>query len=165
MGTGQQQLRTREERRRVMLPARLRSQSGWSDACILNVSEHGLLIYSNGAAHPGSFVEVRRGGQLVIARVVWRRNQRIGLCSPDTIHVDDIISTSEAQAALTTAYKVTLERRRVPRIPEPSRSRGRAGEFIGTVLIVAALAGAGAFYAASTLGRPLAHVKAALAGH
>jgi hypothetical protein len=165
MGTGQQQLRTREERRRVMLPARLRSQSGWSDACILNVSEHGLLIYSNGAAHPGSFVDVRRGGQLVIARVVWRRNQRIGLCSPDTIHVDDIISTNEGQAALTTAYKVTLERRRVPRIPESTRSQGRAAEFIGTVLIVAALAGAGAFYAATTLGRPLVHVKAALAGH
>jgi hypothetical protein len=165
MGTGQHQIRTREERRRVMLPARLRSQSGWSDACILNVSAHGLLIYSNGAAQPGNFVEVRRGGQLVIARVVWRRNQRIGLCSPDTIHVDDIISTDEAQAALTTAYKVTLERRRVPRTPDSSRSQASAGEFIGTVLIVAALAGAGAFYAASTRARTLGHVKAALAGH
>jgi hypothetical protein len=165
MGTGQHQIRTREERRRVMLPARLRSQSGWSDACILNVSAHGLLIYSNGAAQPGNFVEVRRGGQLVIARVVWRRNQRIGLCSPDTIHVDDIISTDEAHAALTTAYKVTLERRRVPRTPDSSRSQASAGEFIGTVLIVAALAGAGAFYAASTLARPLGHVKAALVGH
>ena len=82
----------RERRRRVMLPARVRNNSGWSDACILNISSRGLLVYSAGAAEPGSFVEIRRGGQLVIARVIWRENQRMGLCSPDPVPVDAIIS-------------------------------------------------------------------------
>ena len=83
-----------------MLPARMRSSGGWSDACILNVSSRGLLVYSNTAVDPGSTVEIRRGGQLVIARVVWRQNQRIGLCSPDPVPIEDIISDKTAAAAV-----------------------------------------------------------------
>ena len=40
-----------------MLPARMRSSTGWSDACILNISTRGLLIYALGSADPGNFVE------------------------------------------------------------------------------------------------------------
>src|SRR5690349_3937884 len=97
-------LRPREERRRVMLPARLRSASGWSDACILNISSGGLLIFSKGAAEPGSQVEIRRGGRLVIGRVAWRQNQRIGLESDGPIPVGEIIDPELADAALPTAF-------------------------------------------------------------
>jgi len=109
-------LKPREERQRVMLPARMRSKAGWSDACILNVSKRGLLVYSSGSADPGAFVEIRRGGQLVVARVVWRKNQRIGLHSPDPVRVEAIISTEAAASAVQSSIpEITLERRRIPR--------------------------------------------------
>ena len=145
-----------------MLPARLRSQSGWSDACILNISSRGLLIYSNAAAQPGSFVEVRRGGQLVIARVVWRKNQRIGLCSPDPVHVEDIIAADSAAAAVPVAAGAAIERRRIPRDPDRSRSRGRAVEFVALVLVGGALAFAAMVSVEESLARPLASVGSAL---
>ena len=84
-------LRPREERLRTLIPARMRSESGWSDACILNVSSGGLLVYSAGGARPGSHVEIRRGGSLIIANVVWRSNQRIGLCSHHPVPIQEML--------------------------------------------------------------------------
>lgn len=149
-----------------MLPARMRSASGWSDACILNISSRGLLIYSSGTAMPGSFVEVRRGGQMVVARVVWRQNQRIGLCSPDPVRVEDIISTETAASAVqATASRPTFDRRRIPRDAERSRLQGRAMEFLGTLVIGASIATLAAVYAGEVLAAPLSTVRAALGGH
>ena len=162
-GESSRGIKRREDRRRTMLPARLRNQSGWSDACILNISSRGLLIYSNAAVQPGSFVEVRRGGQLVIARVVWRKNQRIGLCSPDPVHVDDIIGADSAAAAtVSTAAGMPIERRRIPRDPERSRQHGRAAEFIAMVLIGGALAFAAMVSVEESLAKPLATIGGAM---
>jgi len=147
----------------VMLPARMRSASGWSDACILNVSSRGLLIYSAGAAQPGSFVEVRRGAQLVVARVAWRQNQRIGLSCPDPVPIEEIITND----AVATAVRVcggdaSLDRRRQQRTADKSRARARAAEFLAIVLIVTAMAGAAAVYVQQALAKPLTVVSTAL---
>lgn len=146
-----------------MLPARMRSASGWSDACILNVSKRGLLVYSPGTADLGSFVEIRRGGQLVVARVVWRMNQRIGLHSPDPVRVEDIISTEAAAAAVQSATaEFADERRRIPRNAERSRQQARAMEFAALVLAGLALAGAAVATVEDALAAPLASVRMAL---
>jgi hypothetical protein len=146
-----------------MLPARMRSASGWSDACILNISSRGLLVYSSGSAAPGSFVEVRRGGQLVVARVVWRKNQRMGLCSPDPVRVEDIISSQTAASAVqATAARPKFERRRVPRSADRSRSQGRAMEFLGTLLIGSSIVLVASVYAVDVLARPTLAIRAAL---
>lgn len=147
-----------------MLPARIRSSGGWSDACILNISSRGLLVYSNTAVEAGSTVEVRRGGQLVIARVVWRQNQRIGLCSPDPVPIDEIISDKTAAAAvISCASPVRVaERRRRPRSHERSRERARAIEFIVLVLFGTAMAGGAAIYVGQALANPMARIASAL---
>ena len=156
-------LKPREERQRVMLPARMRSISGWSDACILNISRRGLLVYSKGSAQPGSFVEIRRGGQLVVARVVWRRNQRIGLHSPDPVRVEDIITAKTAASAVqSSAAQRTVERRLVPRDHQHSRHRARAIEFMTIVLTATALVGAAVATVEDAFVTPLAAVRTVL---
>ena len=160
---GGRNIKPREDRRRTLLPARLRNGAGWIDACILNVSSRGLLIHAKCQAQPGSQIELRRGGYLVIARVVWRSTHRIGLCSPDPLPVDDIISCEAPPAAvpaLIVAAKV--ERRSRPRSHERSRERSRAIEFLSLVLIVTALAGAASAYAYEALSNPLKAVHSAL---
>jgi hypothetical protein len=159
---GYQRYVEREDRLRVMLPARMRSAAGWGDACILNISSRGLLVYSNAAAKPGAFVEIRRGRQLIVARVVWRQNRRIGLCSPDRVHVQDIIS-DEALAAAVQASGPSLERRAVPRA-EGNRDRARGIEFVWTVLIATAIAGWAAIYVHQVLAGTMSTVRTALAG-
>jgi len=146
-----------------MLPARMRSKAGWSDACILNVSRQGLLVYSPGSADPGTFVEIRRGGQLVVARVVWRKNQRIGLHSPDPVRVEDIICTEAAAAVVqSSASEIAIERRRIPRDPERSRQHARAMEFMAMVLAGVVLVGVAVACVEDALAAPLAAVRAAL---
>ncbi len=159
-------LKPREERRRVMLPARMRSISGWNDACILNISRTGLLVYSSGFAEPGTFVEIRRGGQLVVARVVWRRNQRIGLHSPDPVRIEDIVNTDAAAAAAIRASvsQFHADRRRLPRNGERSRNHARAVEFIAVVLAGIVLAGAAVSGVHDVFVAPLAAVRGTLGG-
>lgn len=149
----------------MMLPARMRSISGWSDACILNISSRGLLIYSSGTAKPGSFVEVRRGGQLVVARVVWRKNQRIGLCSNDPVRVGDIISSDTAASAVQSGpQQPYIERRRIPRDSDRSRQHARAVEFLFTVLISTAIAVCAVIYVHEVMAKSMSSVRAALEG-
>ena len=150
-----------------MLPARMRSSAGWSDACILNLSSSGLLVYALGGAEPGTFVEIRRGNQLVIARVVWRQNQRVGLQSTSPVPIGAIISCggdSAAAAAIPTAAPLTIERRRIARDSDRSRMRGRAFEFASIVFAAAVLGGSVAAYVTATLSKPMARLSSTLAG-
>lgn len=155
---GLSKLRPREQRRRVMLPARMRGKCGWSDACILNMSSRGMLVYSKGTADPGAFVEIRRGGQLVVGRVVWRENQRMGLHSQDPVRIADIINSAAAADAPCPA----AERRRVPRTSDKSRTYARAMEFLFVVALGATLAASVGYEVKDVLDRPFIAVRAAL---
>src|SRR5690348_12970017 len=84
--------RSRELRRRVIMPARLRSSGGWTDACILNISSHGLMIHSSRVGPQGSTIELWRGNHVIVARVVWQDGARAGLQSEDRLAVEDILS-------------------------------------------------------------------------
>lgn len=148
-----------------MLPARLRSASGWSDACILNISSGGLLIFSKAAAVPGSRVEIRRGGTMVIARVAWRENQRIGLASEHVIAIEEIVSPELANAALPATFGVAVERRNLSLRPVDSRTLGRRMEFVTAIIIGMGMAGLAAASVQSSLARPLQTVALALRGH
>ena len=154
----------REDRRRTVLPARLRNGSRWVDACILNISSRGLLIYSKCAAQPGSEIKLWRGKYLVAARVVWRSNGRIGVRTPEPIPVDDIISSEAAPAECPAPLvAVELDRPRKRRSPDRSRAASRAFEFLSLVMFGTALAGAAAAYAYEALSNPLKAVHEALA--
>jgi hypothetical protein len=162
-------LKPREERRRTVLPARIRSGAGWDDACILNVSSRGLMLYTTGAAKPGTVIEVRRGAQIVIARVVWRQNRRLGVASQGEIPVSDIVSNaiaaSAAASTLAPSSNFRLERRRHRRWYDRSRYTSRAFEFASIVLAGAVLGGIAAVWVEEALTKPLALVTAALHAH
>lgn len=156
--------RPRELRRRVVLPARLRTGAQWSDTCILNISSRGLMIYSGKPAPKGSLVEVRRGEHVIIARVAWREGARVGLCAEDRVLIEQITSVGHSQAFRLTAPDVSLiERRRQPRpVPIDARLQGRALEFLAAGAIAASLAGGAWAMTEQAFARPLGEVSAAL---
>jgi hypothetical protein len=122
------------------------------------------MIYSKCAPRPGSHIELRRGGELVIARVVWRKNHRIGLSSRDPLPVETIISCNTAEAASPSGYAglVAVERRALPRDPDRSVARARAFEFLSLVLIGTVLAIAAAAQVREALAKPGSAVQRAL---
>lgn len=164
-GSGQSN-RPREDRRRTILPAQVRNGAGWADACILNISSRGLLINARCTAPPGSQIKLRRGGYLLVGRVIWRSANRIGVSSQYPLPVDELIS-SEAASADLPALSGTIEIGRPQqqrKSNDRSRAFSRAVEFLSLVLFGSALAAAAAVHAYQALSNPIEAVNRALAG-
>ena len=152
--------RPRELRRRVVMPARLRHGSSWSDACILNISSRGLMIHTGRSIAQGSQVEICRGDHVISARVVWRDGGRAGLKTDERVPVEEIVTLAKTSPLQLTA--VPDGRGKKPRNHDRSRSRGRSIEFVGVLVIALSLAGAGLTMVESAFARPLALVAAVL---
>lgn len=158
--------RPRELRRRVLLPARLRTGAHWSDACILNISSRGLMIQSGRAGPTGSMVEIRRGDHVISARVVWKEGARAGLQSDERVPVEEIMSLSHCDTLrLVASDGALVERRKQPRRAESdARLRGRAIEFVGVGAIAVSLALGIWSTAQEAFAHPMAKVESALGG-
>ena len=150
-----------------MLRARMHASSGWTDACILNVSSRGLLInaITAGAAATGSMIELRHGVHVITAEVVWRKGTRAGLRSDQRVPVEEILALGNAAALQLTAGDWPRgDRRKQPRSHEESRLRSRAIEFAGVAVIAGSLAVAVFSMVEAAFARPLAIVQTALGG-
>ena len=160
---GSQKERPRELRRRVVLPARLRTGASWSDTCILNISSRGLMIHSARIGSIGSLVELYRGHHVISARVVWRNGARAGLQADERVPVEDILSAEQSPALRLTAEGRPIERRQAPRVDsEKARLGGRAIEFLAVGFIILSFATGTWGLAEAAFARPLGLVTAAL---
>lgn len=156
--------RPRELRRRVILPARLRTGTDWSDTCILNVSSRGLMIQSARPALPGSLVELRRGDHVIVATVMWRQGSRLGLQADNRVPVEEIMSSANAASLrLVASDGALIDRRRKSRTSScETRLTGRTFEFVALIASVAAFAGLLSIAMHQALNEPLKAVQAAL---
>ena len=149
-----------------MLRARMRASSGWSDACILNVSSRGVMINAPSVvALQGNVIELWHGEHVIVGQVVWRKGTRAGLQAEQRIPVDDILALSHSPALqLTAGAWPHTERRKRPRDGELSRLQGRAVEFAGVIAIAGVLAMSAFTLFEQAFGRPMRYVEAAIGG-
>ena len=142
----------------------MRSGASWNDVCILNVSVHGLGIQSAEPPGRGTYVEICRGTQSIIARVAWSKGHRAGLRAQDAIFIRALVNDNAAPAPRV-AQGMPVERRRAPRAQrkhERSRSAGRAIEFACLALFAGALAMAAFGAVEEALAAPMSQIKSAL---
>lgn len=159
-------LRFREARRPVNLTARMRTERGWCDIVIRNVSSGGFMAQCTMPPRRGYYVEVWRGELCIVGCVAWCTGSRFGVRSRSKIDIPALVAKRSIAPA-------GIERRRDHRRPgaappssqvQASRSRnlGRALEFAA----LGAAAGFAAFFMASAVGEllsvPLADAKASL---
>jgi hypothetical protein len=166
---GRRALKHREPRRKVMIWARVRAGASWSDACILNLSSRGMLVRASKAPSLGTYLEIRRGAHVMVARVVWTEADRFGVRTQESFCADELIHHPDGVGSMTIGSAPEGERRTAHRSGsaarhESSRWRGRAIEFgtFALVGMVAATLGLGAVDA--LLARPIAVVQTALGG-
>ena len=151
-----------------MISARMRAGATWSDACILNLSTRGMLLRAARVPERGSYLEIRRGAQVVVARVVWSSPDRFGVQTQDPVAADRLILDPEGTAAQPAGHAPGfVERRAAPRPAnvrhEASRWKAHAIQF-GTFLLRGAVATLLVGEAvAQALGGPLRAVNAAMA--
>jgi hypothetical protein len=89
-------LRSREERRTIFLKARLRTDDGWRDVTVANISSRGLMLRCPSAPRRGSFIEVRHRGATIIGRVAWSQGARCGVRAQDVIDIADLLAPASA---------------------------------------------------------------------
>ena len=160
-------MKAREERQKVMLRARLRDGAHWHDVCVLNMSANGLGIQAARPPHRGTYVEICRGRQTIIARVAWSKGHRAGLRSQDAISITVFVNDSADPAAERPAFGgKPIERRRFQRSladqHELSRLKSRGIEFACLALVAGTLAVTTFGIVEHALANPLAEVRKAL---
>ena len=157
--------RPRELRRRVLLQARMRTSTGWSDACILNVSSRGLLITANQSVAEGTSIELRHREHVILAQVIWRSGSRAGLHAEDWVPVDEILILSHSSVLrLAAGGCAGAERRKRPRTHDDSRLTGRMIEFASVAIIAITLSFGLYSLVADALGEPMARIRLAFDG-
>ena len=160
-------MKPREERQKVMIKARMRSGVAWHDVCILNLSIHGVGIQAAEPPERGTYVEIRRGSQMIVARVAWSKGHRAGLRSQDPIFIGAIVNDI---AATSTVPRMMggqpIERRVQPRATQQrhdhSRLMGRSMEFACFAIAAGAVAMTAFGTVEEALARPLSQIGAAL---
>ena len=164
-------MRQRERRTKVALKGRMRLGVRWCDVSIRNISSRGLLVQAEAAPERGTFVEIRRGPHVIVARVAWSQGPRFGVQTQERLDVASIIaepdlSKVDYKAAL--AANPAYERRSASRPPdmgqaaERSRLRARALEWVSICIAGAIAAGFALDAVSAALAPPLAAVRAEL---
>ncbi|MEK9209905.1 PilZ domain-containing protein [Sphingomonas sp. 2378] len=164
--------KSREARRQVLIPCRIKSVRGWGDACIHNVSSRGMMLASDDPLQAGEYVDIRRGRQVVIGRVIWRRDRFSGIRTQDRISADALVNEPRLEgkpAALASGG----DRRDAPhrmvseidaaRRMERSRSISSALQFGALCLFGLAAAATIAVQVGHMLAAPSARIQQALA--
>lgn len=161
---------SREQRTPVRIPARLKSDAGWGDAQICNVSSRGLMAEHTPPPPLGSYVEICRGSFSVVGRVRWIATDRFGVQAVEDI---DLAELTDARGRPASTLKErrrrprTVELARAPSIAEQAATARRIGKAFEFVILVAAIALGSVTLAgavASTLAAPLDQVQSALEG-
>ena len=123
----------------------MRNGALWSDALILNMSSRGLLVRSNQSPHRGSYLEIRRGAYVIVARVVWSNAGRFGVQTQDMVPAEHLISDPDTTVVSPPSASVGgRERRTAPRSVETrhdtSRQKARVIEFAAIAFVCALVA-------------------------
>ena len=156
----------------MLIPARLKQDAGWFDICIRDISAKGLLVQGASPPRRGSYVEIRRGAHVIVAKVAWAKDQQFGLTTQDIVPVDALIHRPDAAAfgrSQTPSNDVQPERRAAPRVSSEqaaARSRHISAVIQYGFAIVFALACAVALvgFVQDSLHRSLGTVTTTLAG-
>lgn len=158
-------VKNREPRRKVLIRARMKSAAGWHDACIVDLSRRGAGLQAATPPPRGSYVEIRRGDHLLVARVVWSRKHRFGVATQDEVPVDLVVA-DRAAPKRPAAPVPANDRRRSARSPEEmaerSRTWARRAQFLaaaGAGMLAALAVGNGVRQA---LAAPLENIVKAL---
>jgi hypothetical protein len=163
-------MRQREDRRRVVLASRMRCGAQWRDARMVNLSSRGLGLTAATPPDPGTYVEIRRGHYVIVARVMWTNGLRFGVQTQDPISIDGLIQepgSAEAAPAAPAGSEPRVERRRAPRSfafqHDQSRAAGQRLEFLFLAILAASAAVFGFHLISEAVGGPLAKVEKRLA--
>lgn len=164
-----QHWRPRETRRSVRISVRVRTEAGWFDATVRNLSERGMGLDSHLPLRRNQFVEIARGRHRVVGRIVWSKDAACGLRAQDAVDIAGFLSAQRgtppgANDRRSGDRSVRLQAA-LPAPVQGERARwvGRAMEFAMVLTGIACTAGVAVGSVLEVLGAPLEQVGSTLA--
>lgn len=161
-------MKAREARRKVVVPARLNAGPKWVDAVILNLSSRGMLVRSDVAMEVGTYIDIRRGRQVIIGRAVWINGNQFGVRTQDKIDIEALLGELSRPSSADGAQP---ERRENPQRAAPAMTateRAERSRQLGNLFqfaLIAAVALAAAGFAASAIHDLLSNSFGAVTSH
>ncbi|HEV2818139.1 MAG TPA: PilZ domain-containing protein [Allosphingosinicella sp.] len=152
----------REQRRKVLLRARMRADGAPTDVCVRDVSSRGLLVQAAAPPPRGTYVELDCAGQLIVGRIIWRKDRRFGIQSRDRIDVRALAGGPAAEAPPRPRPRPAFAAVRAK--DGGSRILAGAIEYAVIAAFAAALVAAVGLAVFETLSRPFENVAAHLGG-
>lgn len=103
----------------------------WSDGCIHDVSDKGVLVSSTSPPSIGTYVDIRRGTLVIIGRVVWSGGNRFGVRTQDPVDIAALINEPVLKTRPATSDRRNATRDGSPRrtIEQADRNRQRSSAF------------------------------------
>ncbi|MES3152001.1 hypothetical protein [Sphingomonas faeni] len=138
----------------------------WSDGCIHDVSDQGLLLSSVNPPPTGTYVDIRRGTLVIIGRVVWNGGSRFG------VRTQDPVSLAALRNEPVLKQRPGMSDRRKPRPGASTRTPAETADrskrlsssfqFVCLTIIGLGIACAAAAYCYQTLASPVNAAAATL---
>lgn len=88
----------RDSRRNTFLKVQVRSDSGWSEAIVCNVSSHGMMLRGEDLPGRGSFIEIVGGKVSLAGHVRWSLAGRCGIRTREVIDLAALLGTPGSDA-------------------------------------------------------------------
>ena len=136
-----------------------------------NISSRGMGLSAAAPPESGTYVEIRRGRHVIVARVVWTQGLRFGIQTQDPLPIDALVKdpdSPEARAVALSTSAAQTERRCAPRTRlrryDRSRALGRTLEFAFAGILGASAALVGFDLVKQLFQSPLVAVQNALVG-
>jgi hypothetical protein len=164
-------LKQREERKTVFVRARLRTDHGWSDVTIGNVSSRGLMLQCMTTPRRNEIVEVCHRNLCIVGRIVWTRGAKCGVRTQDKIDVPALLSHAPVRRRLAGEERRSAPRRgerprRMAAVVETADASRRFARVLEWTVVAAGSSAAAVLVAQiafSTLDAPLDRAETALA--
>lgn len=164
------QWRPRETRRTVRITVRVRTETGWIDATVRNLSQRGMGLSSHQPLRRNQFVEIARGPSRVVGRIVWSDEADCGLRAQDVVDIAGFLAGPQGASPQRENDRRAgnrVERHAALAVPlhqqaQSARWFGRALEFAVITTGVVCAAGVAVGSVLEILGAPLEQVGIAL---
>lgn len=161
--------RLRENRKTVRIGVRVRTDAGWIDATVRNVSSRGLMLQSVEPLSRNQFVEISRGRTRIVGRVVWSDDANFGLQAQDAVDIAGLLAAPGAAGPGSVGERRLAQRPTAPvrsyvalDRATSSRLMGRAMEAAVVVLAFASVSILTVTSALEAAEQPLQQVRLAL---
>lgn len=155
----------REPRRTTFLKVNIRSDHGWTEAIVCNISSHGMLLRGEGLPGRGSIIEIAGGSVAMAGQVRWSLAGRCGIRTREMIDLAALAGEQAGGEALAAPAGGAVRYAAGPRARPAADGKAMARALDFGLTLALLVGGAWLLGTAVTgmLGRPMAELGSELA--